>query len=239
MAKKKKTKRRLPNKLIGIPCSDKHFHEKWYEGRNMLNFPHPYRACLIGRPNTGKTTTVKNIILRAHPQFQEVYVIHCDANYTTEYDDVGAIMLSEIPPPEQWDGQVKTLVILDDIEFKFLPKEQKRNLDRLWGFVSTHKNISCMLCVQDCFNVPPAVRRMSNLFIFWKIVDIDSMAMAARKTGLKKDNFHSIFNDLMNEKRDSLWIDMTDDTKYPMRKNGFELIEKVDNECAKQFIADC
>ena len=111
-------KMRLPNELFMIPNLDKKFHEKWDDGRNKLNFPHPWRAVFLGPPNSGKTTTIKHIILRAKPQFEEVVVIHCDSDFTQEQDDIDCEMLSEIPNPEDWEGKVKTLVILDDIEYK-------------------------------------------------------------------------------------------------------------------------
>lgn len=227
MPGKKKVSLRLPNRIIPLPNPDKNFHEKWYKGRNKLNIPHPFRAVCLGPPNVGKTTIVKNLILRAKPEFEEIVVIHCDPDYTKEYDDVGVEMLSEIPAPEEWEGLVKSLVILDDLEYKSMNKNQKRNLDRLFGFVSTHKNISIILCSQDPFNVPCIVRRCSNLWILWKSSDIDSMSVCARKTGLKPRAFHSIFNRLMTEPRDSLWIDMTAHSPYPMRKNGFVKIKTV------------
>ena len=223
------TKRyKLPNRLIPIKNADKAFHEKWHKGRNRLNFPHPFRACLMGPPNMGKSTTVKNIILRSKPEFEEIFVIHCDPEYTKEYDDLGEnlVMLAEIPSPDEWEGQVKTLVIIDDLELKTLSKEQKRNLDRLYGFVSTHKNISVCLCSQDPFNIPPIVRRCSNLWVLWRGSDLDSTAMIARKSGLKPNDFKYMFDHLLTEQRDSLWIDMTSGSPYPLRKNGFEIITK-------------
>ena len=220
---------KLPNKIIALPNPDKDFHEKWYRNRNMLNIPHPFRCVSLGPPNVGKTTIVKNLLLRANPPFEEVVVIHCDSGYTKEYDDLGDTVeiLNQIPAPEDWEGQVKTLVVLDDLEFKGMNKDQKRNLDRLFGYVSTHKNISCILCSQDPFNVPPIVRRCSNLWVLWRCPDLDAMATCARKTGLKANNFNSIFNQLMLEPKDSLWIDTTDHTPFPMRKNGFTLISKA------------
>lgn len=229
-----KIKHRLPNKIIPLPNADKAFHEKWYKGRNMLNIPHPFRCVCMGPPNVGKTTIVKNLLLRAKPPFEEVFVIHCDGNYTKEYEDIGAEMLDDIPKPEEWEGEVKTLVVLDDLEFKFMNRDQKRNLDRLFGFVSTHKNISCILCSQDPFNVPPIVRRCSNLWILWRLNDLDALSTCARKTGMKSSNFNNIFNQLMLEQRDSLWIDQTDGTKYPMRKNGYTLIRKEDGSETKK-----
>ena len=224
----KKTKVRLPNRILPLPNPDKDFHEKWYSGRNALNIPHPFRCVALGPPNVGKTTIVKNLLLRAKPPFQEVVVIHCDSGYTKEYDDIGDNLeiLSEIPAPEDWEGLVKTLVVLDDLEFKGMNKDQKRNLDRLFGYCSTHKNISVILCSQDPFNVPPIVRRCSNLWVLWRCSDLDAMATVARKTGLKSNNFNSIFNQLMLEPKDSLWLDMTDKSPYPMRKNGYTIINK-------------
>ena len=232
----KKKIMRLPNKIIPLPNPDKNFHEKWYKGRNMLNIPHPFRCVCLGPPNVGKTTIVKNLLLRAKPEFEEVVVIHCDSGYTKEYDDIGenVEILNEIPAPNDWEGQVKTLVVLDDLEFKGMSKDQKRNLDRLFGYVSTHKNISCILCSQDAFNVPPIVRRCSNLWVLWRCPDLDAMATCARKTGLKANNFNSIFNQLMMEPRDSLWIDTTAHSPYPMRKNGYTIIKKTDGEDTKK-----
>lgn len=232
----KKKIMRLPNKIIPLPNPDKNFHEKWYKGRNMLNIPHPFRCVCLGPPNVGKTTIVKNLLLRAKPEFEEVVVIHCDSGYTKEYDDIGenVEILNEIPAPNDWEGQVKTLVVLDDLEFKGMSKDQKRNLDRLFGYVSTHKNISCILCSQDAFNVPPIVRRCSNLWVLWRCPDLDAMATCARKTGLKANNFNSIFNQLMMNPKDSLWIDTTDHTPYKMRKNGYTIIEKQDGEETKK-----
>jgi hypothetical protein len=232
----KKKIMRLPNKIIPLPNPDKNFHEKWYKGRNMLNIPHPFRCVCLGPPNVGKTTIVKNLLLRAKPEFQEVVVIHCDSGYTKEYDDIGenVEILNEIPAPEDWEGERKTLVVLDDLEFKGMNKEQKRNLDRLFGYVSTHKNISCILCCQDAFAVPAIVRRCSNLWVLWRCPDLDAMATCARKTGLKANNFNSIFNQLMMDPKDSLWIDTTDHTPYKMRKNGYTLIHKQDGEDTKK-----
>lgn len=228
----KKSKLRIPNKLIALPNADKAFHEKWDDKRNMLNIPHPFRMLCLGPPNVGKSTVVKNILIRAKPQFQEVVVIHCDAEYTKEYDDLGenVEILSNVPAPEEWEGLVKTLVVIDDMEFKGMNKEQKRNLDRLFGYCSTHKNISIILCSQDAFNVPPIVRRCTNVFVLWKSPDMDSMSGVARKTGMKVDEFKQLFRDVLPQFRDSLWIDITSKTPYPLRKNGFEMIKMRQNE---------
>ena len=223
---KRKKKNKLEKKIYVFKNPDKTFHEKWKDGRNEMNFPHPWRAVLLGPPNSGKTLIVKNLILRAKPQFEEVFVIHCDSEYTKEYEDIGAEMLTDIPAPEDWSGEVKTLVVLDDLEYKLMGKEQRRNLDRLFGYVSTHKHISVVLCSQDPFNVPPIVRRCANIWVLWRMSDIDSMANTARKSGMRSDMLKHIFDTLMEKQTDSLWIDLTANSPYPLRKNGFTPIAR-------------
>lgn len=219
-----KIKAKLPNEIIALPNADKAFHEKWHPKRNLLNIPHPFRCVLMGRPNVGKTTIIKNIILRANPAFKEIFVIHCDAEYTKEYDDLGAKMLSEIPAPEEWEGKNKTMVVIDDVEIKMMDKRQRRNLDRLFGYVSTHKNISVILTAQDPFNIVPIVRRCSNLWVLWRGIDLDAMNSISRKAGLQSHQLKTIFDELMPNQKDSLWIDLTDRSPAPMRKNGYEVI---------------
>lgn len=222
---KKKRRIKLPDHLIVIPNKDKAFHEKWYPNRNALDFPHPFRMLCLGPPNVGKSMTIKNIISRCDPDFEKIIVIHCDPEHTSEYSEVDkGNIIGEIPAPSEWDGAVKTLVILDDLDFKRMSKEQGSNLDRLFGYASTHKNISCILCSQDPFNVPTGVRRCANVFVLWRCPDIDSMARTARKTGIKIDEFRSIFDNLMTGFHDSLWIDLTTKSPFPLRKNGYAQI---------------
>lgn len=225
--RKKKRRKPLPNELMIIENPDKTWHEKWTKNRNILNFPHPFRAVLFGPPNKGKTMVMKNILLRAKPQFKEIFVIHADPDFTKEYDDIDAEMLDEIPPLQEWEGKVKTLVIVDDIDLSQLNKDQKKNLNRLFGNVSTHKNISVMLTSQDPFNVPPSVRRMSNLFVLWKSKDMDSLAQIARKSGVSSEDMKNLFNTVLKGDKDSLWLDNTSGTPYPMRKNGFTILKPL------------
>lgn len=226
---------KIPNKLFIFPNSDKKFHEKWSPNRNRLNIPHPFRAVLMGPPNSGKTLVVKNLLFRQDPPFEEVFVIHCDPGYTQEYADVNAEVKDMIPAPEEWEGKKKTLVILDDLEFKGMGKAQKRNLDRLFGFVSTHKNISVCLCSQDTFNVPAIVRRCSNLWILWRMQDLDSLAVCARKCGYSALDFRQLFK-MLDGPKESIWIDLTDHSPYPLRKSGFQLIEHFVPEGADEDV---
>jgi len=220
-------KQKLPKRILIMGNADKKFHEKWTPNRDMLNFPHPYRAVLLGPPNVGKSMIVKNILIRAKPSFKEVFVIHCDAEYTKEYENLGDVsMLSTIPPPEYWEGLVKTLVILDDLEYKGMGKEELKALNRLFGYVSTHKNISVILCSQDPFNVPTCVRRCANVWFLWKPKDLNSLNTVASRAGMQAKELKSIFDNLMPDIHDSLCIDSTSKTPYGLRKNAYELIKR-------------
>lgn len=226
--------KQLPNKIIPLGNKDKKFQEKWSDipNRNMLNFPHSFRMVVFSNPDCGKTTDVKNILIRAEPPFQRLYIVHIDGEYTKEYDDVDGEFLDEIPSPDDseiFDGEEKTLIILEDLEFKFMNKEQKRRLDRLYGYVSTHKNVSVILLAQDGFNVPPCVRRMSNIYILGKSNDMDSFNMLARKVGMTKDEFKRLYDKHVKTCYDKIWIDLTKDSPFPLRLNGFIAIEKEKN----------
>ncbi len=94
-----------------------------------------------------------------------------------------------------------------------------------------------MTRLQDPFNVPSIVRQCSNLFVLWKPRDLDSLATTARKSGLGSKEMRAFFQQLMPNHRDSLWIDMTIDSPFPLRKNGFEIISKSsESEDTKKFV---
>jgi len=160
--------------------------------------------------------------MRAEKPFQTVVIVHCDSLYTQEYKDIdNCVMLDKIPAPEEWPGNRKMLVILEDLEFKGMNKQQKQALDRLFGYVSTHKNISVALCAQDAFNVPPCVRRCSNLFVLWKCPDMDSMNLVARKAGMTARKLNKLFETHVRAPKDSIWVDLSDHSPAPLRLNGF------------------
>ena len=214
----------LPDRIIPLPNPDKEFHESWEPGRNLLNIPHPFRAVFLGPPGSGKSTAVKNVLMRADPCFENIIIIHCDSKFTQEYADLNCVMLDSIPSPEEWPGKVKTLVVLEDLEFKCMNKKQRQNLDRLFGYVSTHKNISCCLCAQDAFNVPPCVRRCANLFVLWQCPDLSSMSSLARKAGLTSAQLSSLFKNFCRDPKDSVWIDTSDHSPAKIRINGYKVV---------------
>lgn len=227
---KKKHKRKrsgLPNHLFALPNRDKAFHEKWYPGRNLIDFPHPFRLVCVSKPNGGKTTSIKHIIMRVgegKKPFERIFVIHCDGEETLEYEELDVTMLGHIPRPEDFPNDMKTLVILEDLDYLSMSKEQQGCLERLFGYVSTHKNISVALTAQNVFNVCPAVRRCANIILLWNNHDGDMIKAVARKTGLDPEALNHVLQNRCVKPHDSLWIDFTDNSPAPFRLNGFDPI---------------
>jgi len=182
---------------------------------------------LAARPNGGKTTVILNIILRAacgHHPFQKIVVVHCDPDATKEYDVIERELRSDIPSPQEFDPREKTLCILEDLNYINMSKEQKGRLERLYGYASTHKNVSCIATAQDPFRIIPTVRRCTNVFVLWNNCDADMLQALARKTGLSSHALRSFLQRECHSVHDSLWLDLTDNTPAPYRKNGYEWV---------------
>jgi hypothetical protein len=217
---------KIPREIIAIPNTDKAFHERWTRGRDPLNFPHPFRVIMAGPPNCGKGVCCKNILMRAKPDFMQVVVVHPDAEYTTEWDDITNVVLTgEIPSPDDFAGEIKTMVIIDDVDALGLSKEMKSNLDRLFGYSSTHKNVSVMMNVQDGYRVSPGVRRCANVFVIFRNPDMRGVRILACGCGIVREVVDAMFQGtkaIISEPRDGLWIDLTEKSPWPLRKNGYE-----------------
>lgn len=220
--------RSLPKRLIPFLNRDKEFHETWDATRDWLDIPHPFRMLLAAKPNGGKTTVVLNIILRVAQSdrpFEKIIVVHCDPKQTKEYDDIDRELREDIPAAEDFSPHEKTLCILEDLNYLNMSREQTGRLERLYGYASTHKNVSCMLTAQDPFRIIPSVRRCSNVFVLWNNNDMDMIKALARKTGMPANALEQMLKDQCRGVHDSLWLDFTPNSPAPYRKNGYELID--------------
>ena len=219
-------------KFVAFKNGDKGFHESWEDKGtdNLCNFPHPFRACFVAKPNCGKTTTALNFILHQIPEFERVIVVHHDPEGTKEYDDVGAEITSSIPDKDDLDPNKKQLVIIDDLFVKKLPKNDEQKLDRLFGYNSTHKNCSVIITCQDYSSVPANIRRLCNIFIVWKIHDRISQKLLSKKIGLDEDDLRDLFKTILTGDKDSLCVDMTDHSPSMYRKNIFYPIKVAEEE---------
>jgi hypothetical protein len=222
---------KLPKQILPIYSCDKNRYEKWTKTRDPLNIPKPFRISLTSRPGMGKTLTIKNILIRCTPEFEAVYLLHCDGQGLEYVNDVDIEVLDELPEIEFWDdldedgNRSHKLLIIDDVDFSLFNKKQKHVLDRTLGFVSTHWNLSICVAGQNFFSLPPIIRKCVNMFIIWSPTDLDELNIISRRCGIPSKKLKALFQKHITKESDSLWIDMTTRSPYPLRVNGYQLID--------------
>jgi len=223
--KEKKEKKQLPNVLIPIKCSDKEgWTESWDSKRNWLNIPHPFRLVATRPPSSGKSTAIKNIIVRAKPPFKEIIVVHLDPEGSDEWNDVNPIMAQKIPEPTSFDRKKKRLLIFEDLNLSEMSKTDKAKLNRLFGYASSHCNLSIAITSQNAFDCPAPIRRMANCWVIFKQPDLNPLITLASRTGLKSKHMLYIMSRMLNQPHDSLWIDLQRNSPAPYRLNGYDKI---------------
>jgi hypothetical protein len=217
----------LGNKLIILDCADKKDDEIWSKGRNLANFPCPFRCILASSPNCGKSTVCKNIALQARPLYDRIVIVCCSKD-TEDYNELEPnIVMDTLPSIESFDRKHKNLLIIDD--YKVKTSKDKALLDRLFGFASSHCRTSILMCLQDLYALhSPTIRRMANVYIIWKLADENQLNSIGKRIGLGSNGakvLKQIFEDLKFDKRDSLCIDLTPNSPAMLRKNLFEVIK--------------
>jgi GTPase SAR1 family protein len=229
---------KIPQQLFDIPNPDKTgWTEKWTDARakDLANFPHPSRICLIGPPSVGKSFMMKHLLLHQRPMFQELYIIHGDSTVTREFDDLEATMLmDEFPPVEFYDSLVKTLVIIDDVEFSHLSRDQVARMNKLVRYVSSHKNVTVYVSHQSFVDLPILIRKLCNVFIIWKPRSLIELKLIANRIALHPEQMEDVFENHCNQYRDSLCVDLHFNTPAMFRKNVFTKIDLIPLKVKKE-----
>lgn len=173
--------------------------------------------------NCGKSTIIKNHIIRANPPYEQVLVCHYDADGTHEYmyDDCGNVeYIDTLPDPKKINpAKVKTLLIIEDLNLSTISRDERYKLDRLAGYSRSHRGVSLALTCQNAFDCPPSFKRMCNVFTLWKQPDLNALCLMARRTGYKQNDFIELFK-FCKKQHDSITIDCTEQTPAPLRFNG-------------------
>ena len=223
---------------------DKEKNEHWTPDRSLLNFPCPSRILICSSPGSGKTTLILNAILHAKPKYERIYLMHPalrhdgseveaddDENFddeVSEYEAVDFQPLYDIPTPSYFDNEdrVKTLLVIDDMEMRTLNKEQKKRMNKLVSYASSHYNMTIMLSSQCVFSqLPVSTVRFCNVFVIYPYADLNYNRMLFNRIGVSSKELPKIEAVMKNfGMHDSLCIDRTENSPAKYRKNIFEPI---------------
>jgi hypothetical protein len=223
--------RKPPKRIIPIKNKDKVGHESWTQARarDIGNFPSPARGLLLGACGVGKSLVCKNLILHARPKYQEIYLIHEDARHSLEYEDCDlTAKLDDVPPIEYWEYEGpfrKRLCIIDDLEMTAANKERLKNLAIMFRYVSTHKSLSLLLCHQSFFDLPPLIKKMANIFIIWRPRATNEINLIENRVGMPKGLLSELFDTVATGHRDSICIDLTENSPAKLRLNIWNKIQ--------------
>lgn len=218
---------------------------------NVMNFPGPYRWLICGQPNSGKTTLIYNILCQMDPPPRKIYLIHADSfeskrywsdpddqdfisdlmeNVPPEYVDIDLTVLTSFPPLgwfKKLDTKTKKVLIIDDVnllEYMKTNKTKRECMDKLFSYVSTHRNLTIISSFQNIFaQCAPSMYRYSSVYTIFKPRDRNFTSMLARKIGSDKKEMGAMLN-LCKGLHDNITLDYTENS--PMEKR-FNLYKEI------------
>ena len=222
-----------PKRIVAIKNKDKVGAESWNPSRakDIGNFPSPSRILLLGPCGVGKSTLIKNLILHQRPKFEEVYLVHEDSEFTKEYDDLDVTQkLDDVPSIDFWElpegsPYIKRCVIVDDLELTSANKQRMKNLAILFRYCSTHKGLTIYFAHQSFFDVSSLVKKMANIYVLWRPRAYSELALIENRVGYPKGTLKELFNTVATGHRDSICVDMTENSPCKLRLNIWKQIQ--------------
>ena len=205
--------------------------ESWKDpGRTLACLPHPCRVLALGGVGRGKTNTLKLLFLehqktKTKNPFLELIVVSPDSS--NEWVDAQPTMvINNLPSPEMFNPDKKTLLIIDDFELTGLNTAQKKALSTLFRYVSSHCNVSIYMSFQSFMDCPSIARKCASTFILWDSASRLERSMICNRVGLPKGSLDYLFKYVANGEYDSIMIDRTVGTPHFIRKNLYEPIDE-------------
>lgn len=166
------------------------------------------RVLLCAKPNSGKTVTLLNMIVQQHlngDPFEKIYLYHLD-NSTTEYDMVSHEKCIDIPCIEEFDRDIKNLLIIEDINIKHLKRKELDAIIKLFKYTS-HLNTSIYITTQNPFSICPDIRRLCDEIILWNYNnDSNVLRTIEAQMGLQKNKLSDMFKYICPGQYDSIRI---------------------------------
>ena len=209
-----------------------------YFNPNKLMPQHPFRLCIIGASNSGKTNTLMNII-ELSKNFHKIYLYakkldeslyqYLIDSWERRSEKLGMDLIQysnnieDLITVDDVDESVQNLIILDDFCVE-------KNLDKVSEFFirSRKSNCSIIFISQSYFAIPSQVRINSDYFIFTRNLKGNELIQVAKDQSgmLSIDEFKRLYRSATKDGYDFFMIDLKHkDDKYRFRKNfDFSLI---------------
>ena len=241
----------MPKKIVPISNPEKTKHEVWTKDRDLIDFPRPMRWCILGSVSCGKTSLILNYLINSH-SFDNIFLLHpqtYDPNVDAEdeaknkdiivkskdvdipeYKGVKFIGLRYLPSMTYFD-EVKNkynLFIIDDIDLcSYLKKHREirsERLNKIFSYVSSHKNVSIIVTSQDASSQLPAMcLKMCNVNTIYKQKDEYVVQTLARKLSVSYKRLKKLL-DLCKSNHDSITFDEIANSPAELRLNIYDPI---------------
>ena len=237
--------------LKAIPNVEKKNHEKWSSDRNPIDWPRPFRWCVMGAVSCGKTSLALNYLVNAH-KYDNIFLMHpqtYNANIDRE-DEMKNEGVVVDPPPEIGEyvgvefvalaylpsmlyfskvAKKKNLFIIDDVDLISYCKKRRdlreERLNKLFSYVSSHHNVSIIVSSQDAASqLPSFVMKMCNVITIYRVIDEYIIATLSRKISVGYKRLKQLLG-FCKSKHDAITFDATDDSPMPLRLNVYDKIE--------------
>lgn len=196
---------------------------------------HPSRIGLFAPPNSGKRSLALNIIAAVQaskrPFNGKIHVVTQESEsdeWEVLDDHPGGFEQSSyrddgLPSSEDFDRNVKNLLILDEISFLSMSKQDKSALERAFNFISSHRSVTIILMAQDGFSIPISVRRSLTHVCLWKSPVQTTAQAYSRMLGEPIGQLQKTF---CRSRHDALCIDLSGEGEL-LRLNWSEPIRRV------------
>lgn len=242
-------------KIKALPNIEKLGHEVWDSKRDLLNWPRPFRWLIAGKVSCGKTTMILNYLVRS-PGFDNIFLLHPNtyisnipledelinnniinmkADPVLEYQGVEYTPLAYIPGLKYFDeiAKKKNLMIIDDIDIvSYLKKRREvreERLNKLFSFISSHKNLSIIISSQDpSSQLPGFIMKMSNVITIYKPRDSYIVQTMARKLSFEYQQLKMFLN-ICKIDHDSVTFDYIPNSLAPVRLNIYKPVIVPEN----------
>jgi len=126
---------------------------------------------------------------------------------------------------EEFDGGVKTFVVIDDFEMTKPSKDVQRKISTMFRFISSHRNVSVMLSYQSFFDCLSIARKCATQFLLYKPNSRMELHTVSNRCGIDSKDMRYIFKHIRNGPYDNLMVDLSVNSPARLRKNIYEVLE--------------